>query len=138
MTVWRRGWIALGSAVLALPVAAASPGMWPDYLGQWLSGLAMVAAAIVLFGWILRRLPGNIHADQAIAILAVRAIGARERIVLIQVGGEQLLLGVAPSGIHRLHRLQRPVTLPPAAAESKGATPFARLFARQFDVQRER
>jgi flagellar protein FliO/FliZ len=36
-------------------------------------------------------------------------MGARERLVLVQVGSTQLLLGVAPGRISLLHQLDEPV-----------------------------
>ncbi len=37
-------------------------------------------------------------------------MGPRERVVLVQVGKQQLLLGVAPGRIQTLHVLDEPVT----------------------------
>ena len=37
-------------------------------------------------------------------------MGARERVVLIQVGKQQMLLGVAPGRVQTLHVLDEPLT----------------------------
>jgi hypothetical protein len=49
----------------------------------------------------------------AIEILADVAVGAKERAVLVQVGRQQLLLGVAPGRVNTLHVLTEPVTTTP-------------------------
>ncbi|WP_172600428.1 FliO/MopB family protein [Sulfurivermis fontis] len=47
-------------------------------------------------------------------------VGQRERVVLIQVGNKQLLLGVAPGRVQTLHVLDEPinVTAVPSGGES--------------------
>jgi flagellar protein FliO/FliZ len=55
-----------------------------------------------------------------IKIVATQALGPRDRLVLVQVGGEQLLLGLTPGRIAPLHVLKEPVHLPdsePASTE---------------------
>jgi flagellar protein FliO/FliZ len=56
------------------------------------------------------------------------AVGAKERAVLVQVGRQQLLLGVAPGRVNTLHVLTEPVTTTPAGppASSDGTDPAAR------------
>ena len=44
-----------------------------------------------------------------IEIIADVSLGAKERAVLVQVGGKQLLLGVAPGRVNTLHVLDEPV-----------------------------
>jgi len=126
-----------GGIAAAMPAVGATGGALPGYFGQWLSGLALVVGAILILGWLLRRMPGvGTQAHQAIEILAVRAIGARERVLLIQVGTEQLLLGVAPSGIRCLHRLREPVAVA-SSPEPPGQEPtFARIFRPQCETRR--
>ena len=57
---------------------------------------------------------GNFHtgSDGALKVLASMSMGQRERVVLLQVGEKQLLIGVAPGQINTLHELQTPVTPP--------------------------
>jgi flagellar protein FliO/FliZ len=50
-------------------------------------------------------------------------------VVLIQVGETQLLIGVAPGSVQRLHQLDEPLR-PPEAATGRGAEPgFAERLA---------
>ena len=42
-------------------------------------------------------------------VLATLPLGTRERIVLIDAGGQQLLLGITPTQINTLHVFETPV-----------------------------
>lgn len=70
--------------------------------------LAAVLATVFALAWLLRKArglgrPGGAH----IEVLAEAALGARERAVLVRVGGRQLLLGVAPGSLRTLHVLEK-------------------------------
>ncbi|NEX20124.1 flagellar biosynthetic protein FliO [Thiorhodococcus mannitoliphagus] len=100
------------------PVWAASAGqsghVSAGYLAQLLGGLVLVVFLIVFFAWMLRRMPGlQGQGPSLIQVLAVRNLGTRERLLLIQVGEEQVLIGVTPSGMHRLHTLATPLEVAP-------------------------
>ena len=49
-----------------------------------------------------------------IKLLATQALGPRDRLVLVQVGSEQILLGLSAGRITPLHVLKEPVHLPDA------------------------
>ena len=56
-----------------------------------------------------------------IKIVAGVSIGTRDRIVLLQVGEEQILVGLTPGRIEKLHTLAEPLAIPgesPAASAS--------------------
>jgi flagellar protein FliO/FliZ len=52
-------------------------------------------------------------------------VGQRERVVLIQVGSQQLLLGVAPGRVQTLHVLEEPISV--GTASSPGESFAERL-----------
>ena len=110
----------------AKTVAPDSPVRAPDTLGTILSlGLGLVAVIAVIYGcaWIIRRMNGMTGMNNnAIKVVSVMAIGARERIALIEVGGQQILLGITPSAIRTLHVFDEPVV----EAGSAGSSDFAR------------
>lgn len=103
-----------------------SPVRAPDTLGTIVSlGLGLVAVVAVIYGcaWIIRRMNGMTGMNNnAIKVVSVMAIGARERIALIEVGGQQILLGITPSAIRTLHVFDEPVV----EAGSAGSSDFAR------------
>ena len=47
--------------------------------------------------------------DESLKILGGISMGSRERVVLLQVGEEQLLIGVSPGRINTLHVLETPI-----------------------------
>lgn len=91
---------AAASGQQSLPVAGAS-------VSGVLLSLVLVLALIVGLAWVLRRLQavrsGGPHAMQVVAQLP---LGPRERVVLIQVGDRQALVGVAPAGVTSLQLLE--------------------------------
>jgi len=81
-------------------------------LAQVTLSLMLVLAAVFAAAWVVRRLrnfgrPGA----GAINIIADVALGTKERAVLIQVGAQQLLVGVAPGRVNTLHVLAEPVRI---------------------------
>ena len=82
----------------AKTAAPDSPVRAPDTLGTIVSlGLGLVAVVAVIYGcaWIIRRMNGMTGMNNnAIKVVSVMAIGSRERIALIEVGGQQILLGI--------------------------------------------
>jgi len=110
----------------AKTVAPDSPVRAPDTVGTIVSlGLGLVAVIAVIYGcaWIIRRMNGMTGMNNnAIKVVSVMAIGARERIALIEVGGQQILLGITPSAIRTLHVFDEPVV----EAGSAGSSDFVR------------
>lgn len=113
-------------------IAAASRGLGAGgYLGQLIGGLAFVTLVIVALAWVMRRFSGTSAGGQAraIEILAVRSVGTRERLMLVQVGEEQLLIGVSPAGMRTLHHLKNPIAPQP---DNKAGVDFASLLRKQM------
>ncbi|MCM0611534.1 flagellar biosynthetic protein FliO [Marinobacter sediminum] len=109
------------AALLTTPVLAqdgggpaqAEPVRAPDTIGTIVSlGIGLVAVIALIYGcaWIIRRMNGMTGMNNnAIKVVSVMAVGARERIALIEVGGQQILLGITPSAIRTLHVFDEPV-----------------------------
>lgn len=94
-----------------------------EYFGQILLSLVLVLVIIFVAAWLLRRygrFPGV--ADGNLKVLGALSVGQRERILLLQVGKDQVLVGVTSNKISRLHQLDEPIDV--AATEVK--TPFAK------------
>ena len=65
-------------------------------LFQVVFALAVVLAAIVLFGWLLRRwMPASLGASGVLRVIGGVMVGPKERLVLVEMGDTWLLLGVA-------------------------------------------
>lgn len=90
-------------------------------------GMLVVLGLILGIAWILKRSGRfQIAAGGGLKILGGLSMGTRERVVLIQVGEQQLLLGVAPGSVKTLHVLDKPLT----AASNNSAS--GRGFAQQL------
>jgi flagellar protein FliO/FliZ len=112
--------LALPGIVLAAePVAnaAAAPAVNSGVAGQLTQlvfGLLLVLGLIFFLAWLLRRVQqaGPAGKGQVIELIGSRALGPRDRLMLVQVGNEQILLGLSPGTITALHVLKEPVQVP--------------------------
>ncbi|VVN88783.1 flagellar biosynthetic protein FliO [Pseudomonas fluorescens] len=112
--------LALPFSVLAAePVAtvAATPAVSSGVAGQLTQlvlGLLLVLGLIFFLAWLLRRVQqaGPAGKGQVIELIGSRALGPRDRLMLVQVGNEQILLGLSPGTITALHVLKEPVHVP--------------------------
>nr|WP_328824587.1 flagellar biosynthetic protein FliO [Pseudomonas arcuscaelestis] len=112
--------VALATVQPAAAVVAPSGGAnAAGQLTQLVLGLLLVLGLIFLLAWLLRRVqnaaPGS---GQVIEILGSRNLGPRDRLLLIQVGKEQILIGHTPGSIEALHVLAEPVEVPAGARQA--------------------
>ena len=104
---------------------AAAPGSAAASAGgiaQVVFGLVVVLALVAAAAWLLKRfagMPGT--ASGLIRIIGGAAVGQRERVVLVEVAGTWLLLGVAPGQVRTLHTM--PKTEIAAAPEAPAPLP---------------
>jgi len=111
--------LAFLALLVALPALAAeqAASMSSTDMGAQLSklllGLLLVVGLIFLLAWLLRRVQQmNPRGTQVIKLVSSQALGPRERLVLVQVGSEQVLIGLSAGRITPLHVLKEPVHLP--------------------------
>jgi len=112
---------------------AALPGM--AALGKTALVLAALVGLILLCAWLLRRLgPGAAQgaAGPVLKLVASRAVGPRERVVVMEIEGTWLLLGVGGGKVSKLHELPAPPAAAPTggASAERGGDSFASRFAR--------
>lgn len=79
-------------------------------LAQMVFVLLLVVGLLLGLAWMLRR-AGLVQgaANGQMKVLGALSVGARERVVLVQVGQEQLVLGVTAAEISLLHLLAEPI-----------------------------
>lgn len=136
---WRAGTFLCSVLLLGAPLAgwsaeAVTRPSGAAALVQTLAGLGVVIGLILVLAWASRRLSGgSLGNTQFMKILAVQPLGAREKIILVDVAGRQMMLGVTPGRIVTLHVFDEPVLQVPDAAErrsgvlaAKSATEFSR------------
>lgn len=94
-----------------------------------LGGLFVVLAMIVAAGWLLRRLqqragmsPAGLgrRRSQVITVVAQQMLGAREKVVVVDVEGTWLVLGVTQQHVQTLHTLPRPAEAASAPDDQSG------------------
>lgn len=69
-------------------------------------GLAVVLGLLGATAWVSRRFRGSaLGRGGQIEVVSGMSLGARERVVLLKVGGDRVLVGVSPSGLRTLHVL---------------------------------
>jgi flagellar protein FliO/FliZ len=108
----------VATTAVAAPVASSGVA---GQLTQLVFGLLLVLGLIFFLAWLLRRVQqaGPAGKGQVIELIGSRALGPRDRLMLVQVGNEQILLGLSPGTITALHVLKEPVQVP----SSEKATP---------------
>ncbi len=126
----------------APPAAVSMPVAGAGSLVQVTLSLGLVLAIIFIAAWLVRRMRTfNRVAPGAIEILADVALGTKERAVLLQVGKQQLLVGVAPGRVSTLHVLNEPVERRVASAiadtnSNAGTTPdFKQILKRSLGLK---
>jgi flagellar protein FliO/FliZ len=113
-------------ASLNSPISLAS-------LAETAFGLLIVIGFIVLLAWLIRRTNQlQTSANGKLKIIAGLPLGTRERIVLVEVGKEQILVGVTAQQIQTLHVLKEPINSDDAtAATSQFATKLKHVLTQQ-------
>ncbi|MFC4727322.1 flagellar biosynthetic protein FliO [Coralloluteibacterium thermophilus] len=104
------------SAAAAATGAAAQAGGFagsaapsPSIAGG-LFALLLVVGLILGLAWLLKRLPGSgFRPTPGLRLVASLHVGPKERLLVVETGGEQLLLGVGAGGIRPLHVLREPI-----------------------------
>jgi flagellar protein FliO/FliZ len=98
---------------VAAPVAGTLNSGIGGQLLQLVLGLLLVVGLIFVLAWLMRRVQrAGPAGNQVIKLVGSRALGTRDRLVLVQVGDEQVLLGVSPGSITALHVMNQPVIAP--------------------------
>ncbi len=86
-------------------------------------GLSMVVvvAAILILGWFYSRsrFAGS-GATDVINVVATRALGPKERLMIIEVGEQQLLVGMTANAVQMLHVFDTPVRVDTTPADAVG------------------
>lgn len=128
--------LSLASGQLAAAVEVSRPSYVPPppavssgSIVQIIFSLLLVLAAVVLVGWLLKRM--NLSQQgigSQLKLIGGIAIGQRERIVLVEINDTWLVVGVGPGQIRTLHTCVKPEG-EPANADPAVSTESAGKFA---------
>lgn len=122
----------VGNPVLAAEKANTSIATPPVMLGQVALALIFVVGTILLLAWILKKLGhgGGTH-SRAMRVVASLPLGTREKAALIQVGDQQILVGIAPGRVSCLHVFEEQVIVPSDLSGPPSGS-FSNDFAGKF------
>jgi len=98
-------------AVFANAADVAKPPVVPTNPLNLILGIVFLLLLVGGAWWLLRRMGGMQWPAQraAMKVLSSLPVGPRERVVLIEIAGQQWLLGVAPGQVSLLHKFDEPV-----------------------------
>jgi len=77
--------------------------------GSMIMSLLMVLALIIISALVLKRFNLTQQGSSQLKVIASLSLGAKERVVVIQIGEQQLVLGVCPQQISLLQNLEKPI-----------------------------
>jgi flagellar protein FliO/FliZ len=76
-------------------------------------GLGFVVIAIFVSAWLFKRFAGSAFiANDSMRVVGGLSVSQRDRIVLVQIGDEQIVVGVSPGRIQTLHVMKNLVEVP--------------------------
>ena len=110
-----------------LAAGPGSSGVSSVYLLKLFLALVFVLLIFLVLAKVVRQMNGVTGSASSgpLSIIASLSVGSRERIVILKVGEEQLLVGISPAGIVKLHNLDE-------AIEAEGL-PLSNSFKSQLN-----
>lgn len=101
---------------------------------QWMLSLFVVIMVIVMLAWLAKksRVFGSNH--NQLNVIATMPLGPKERLMVVEVGKEQVLLGVTGQQINLLKTLTEPLTTETAMTTN----PFANKLAEMMKQNNEK
>ncbi|NOS94865.1 MAG: flagellar biosynthetic protein FliO [Methylotenera sp.] len=113
---------------LAFVVSASASSLWAaeavaptptSGILKMLFGLVVVLAVMALVTWALKRMMPGIGGQQsAVRIVGGVSVGSRERIVVLEVAGRWLVVGVAPGRVNAIANLDIGATIDTGVAST--------------------
>ena len=109
---------------LGLLVASAPALAVPDTATSMLTvliSLILILGGFVGIAWFVRRYLPGMGTQGVVKVVGTTAVGTRERVVVVEMAGTWLLLGVGGGNVRLLHTLPKPPDMnapEPAAMQS--------------------
>jgi flagellar protein FliO/FliZ len=99
-------------AITATKPMPPQPGSSASQVASILGGLILIVALIYGLSWFAKRFSqGGFMQNPSMKVVSAMPLGTRERLMLVDVGGKQLLLGVTATQINTLHVFDEPVVV---------------------------
>ena len=116
--------------LLLTPFAAEAAETTPSTVsaGTYLQGslaLALVVAILLGLAWLAKKASGGKGFGQGgMKVIGGVTLGPRERVVLIEIGDEWLVIGIVPGQIRTLHHLTKGAAIPADPSPAFAEKPF--------------
>lgn len=120
----------LPCALMAAPVAAPAVDSGAELVRVLISLLGVVAL-IFFVGWMARRAQARVSpGGRKIRVIESMPVGIKEKVMLLEVGGTQILVGASPTGgLRTLHVLDTPVLDDPSVTTAPAMRGFRDVLA---------
>lgn len=107
-------------------------------VGKMFFGLGAVLALIFLCSWLLKHFNVNKRgSESALSISGVLPIGTKEKVVVVNVEGTRLVLGVTPTHVSKLHTLSTENNQEPNASLVKDESVDASFSTKMRQILKE-
>lgn len=114
----------------AIAGAASAPDVSAAQIVRLVLGLAVVVAVLLLAAKVLPRLgAAGTAATDSFRIVSSLPVGQRERVIVLQLGERQVVLGVAPGRVDLLHVLEQPLIVSPKGRPGAAESPLPSWLA---------
>jgi flagellar protein FliO/FliZ len=123
----------LGARPATAMPAPPSPG---GSLLQTVFSLIVVLAVLVGLAWLLKRYgPKNINGNANVKLVGALSVGARERILVVEVGEQWIVVGASPGRMNALATMPRQegVAIPPGQPHVLPSANFAEWFKQTIE-----
>ena len=122
------------TCALAESVATEAPGVSAGTMLQTLLGLLLVVGLLFLAAYLLRRMNGaHGFGNGPLKVIGGLVLGARERVVLVEIDDTWLIIGVVPGQIRTLHTMPKGEPL----ANVSGEKPFGHWLKQIIERKNE-
>lgn len=101
--------LAAGAATTATAASAVEKESAMSTLANMLGGLIFVLILIFVLAYIVRRFNLVPASSNVLKVVAATSLGQREKVVLVEVDGQQYLLGVTPQQVSLIDKLETAV-----------------------------
>lgn len=121
----------LWTGLVASPVMAADAAVTVSLM-QWFGSSLLVIVLILALAWMLKK--SRLVPDMApgqLRVISMLPLGNKERLLVVKVGEQQLLLGMTPNQINLLCQLEQPLP------ENSVTVPFAQQLNRWIRRQQD-
>lgn len=91
---------------------AASPPVWAAEIGAGVAGmlvsLVVILGLFVLAAWLVKRYLPQVGKTGPVKVIGATMVGARERVVVVEIENTWLVLGVGGGHVRTLHTFPKP------------------------------